>query len=311
MLQDGLSGYYAFRIGSQPNGGFDVQREECKVIAPDALSESFFKVENGELTATSMIVAPPVLSDRLYLVAASGLPAFRPLYDALSHMGFYNLNPDVIREPQAPDPGQVLKRDGSNLASVLGLLQREHGLERIVNLLSCVVPGVRSVEVKHVGKKETLEFRQLVGSNKSPWRFMAENMSDGTLRALGVLTALFQSFSGCGRRVPLVGIEEPETGVHPGAAGVLRDALNAASEATQTLVTSHSPDLLDDKGILDEHLLTVFNRNGETVIGPSVASGRNAIRDRLNTAGERLRMSELEADEAGLADINPTQLELF
>jgi hypothetical protein len=31
-----------------------------------------------------------------------------------------------------------------------------------------------------------LELRQIVGENGPPWRFLAENMSDGTLRALGV-----------------------------------------------------------------------------------------------------------------------------
>ena len=138
---------------------------------------------------------------------------------------------------------------------------------KIMELLSKVVPGIQHIEIKHIGKKETLEFRQLVGTNKDPWRFMAENMSDGTLRALGILTALFQSAKTGGKRVPLVGIEEPETAVHPGAAGVLRDGLKAASVTTQTVVTSHSPDLLDDKGITDENILAVVNRNGETRIG--------------------------------------------
>jgi predicted ATPase len=67
-------------------------------------------------------------------------------------------------------------------------------------------------------------------------------MSDGTLRALGVLTAVFQR-----ARVPLVlvGIEEPEIALHPGAAAVLRECLVVASRHRQVVVTSHSPELLD------------------------------------------------------------------
>jgi hypothetical protein len=42
----------------------------------------------------------------LYLVNASGVREFRPLYDALSAMGFYNLNPEAIRDLQPPDPGE-------------------------------------------------------------------------------------------------------------------------------------------------------------------------------------------------------------
>jgi len=228
-------------------------------------------------------------------------------------MGFYNLNPDEIRELQPPDAGEVLKRDGSNLASVLSAMAKENkeAYDRIVAFLSKVVPGIQDVAVKHVGKKETLEFRQVVGTTQAPWRFMAENMSDGTLRALGVLTALFQSSNALRKKVPFVGIEEPEVAVHPGAAGVLRDGLRTASKITQVAVTSHSPDLLDDKDIGDESILAVVNRNGETKIAPPDEAGRSAIRDRLYTVGELLRLNQLEPDEEATEKIPPSQLDLF
>jgi len=311
VLPDGSEGVYMFRVGAQKNGGFDVQREECHVFPENGLNGSYYKVANGVLEDKNFNVAPPVSSDRLYLVAAAGLPVFRPLYDSLSRMGFYNLNPDVIREPQSSDPGDVLKRDGSNLAGVLNRLQKENGAGRIVERLSKVVTGIQAVDVKHIGKKETLEFRQLIGTNQDPWRFMAENMSDGTLRALGVLTALFQASTDTSKRVPLVGIEEPETALHPGAAGVLRDGLLAASDVTQTIVTSHSPDLLDGKDVSDDHILAVVNQNGETVIGPLDQAGKTAIRERLYTAGELLRLNQLEMDCASMGRLSPTQMDLF
>jgi predicted ATPase len=313
QLSEGTQGVYAFRVGAQKRGGFEIQQEECRIFPGNFLESHFYKVENGTLKQTSFEVGPPVSNDRLYLVAASGLTEFRPLYDALSHMGFYNLNPDDIREPQPPDPGEVLKRDGSNLASVLGVMKRENpeAYNQVVLFLSKVVPGIKGIEVKPVGRKETLEFRQLVGTNKDSWRFMAENMSDGTLRALGVLTALFQSSRESAKGVLFVGIEEPEVAVHPGAAGVLRDGLLAASKTTQIAVTSHSPDLLDDKDIPDKSILAVVNRNGETKIAPLDEAGRSAIRDRLYTAGELLRLNQIELDEEVMANISPHQLELF
>ena len=111
-------------------------------------------------------------SDRLYLVSLSGVPAFRPLYDALSGMGFYNLNPGVIRELQPPDPGELLKRDGSNIASVLAnLTVRSPDLKgRIEEYLEKVVPGIEGVDSRSLGPKETLEFRQQVRGAKHPWR---------------------------------------------------------------------------------------------------------------------------------------------
>ena len=185
---------------------------------------------------------------------------------------------------------------GANLAAVLDHLP-DKDKRRVVEFLSKVVPGISDVNAVHVGKKETLEFRQTVGSGGAPWRFMAENMSDGTLRALGILTALFQSGVPSHKRASVVGIEEPESALHPGAAGVLRDALREAARHTQVLVTSHSPDLLDNKSISDEDIIAVERRNGETLIAPVDAAGRSAIQAKLYTAGELLRMNQLNPDD--------------
>jgi predicted ATPase len=163
-----------------------------------------------------------------------------------------------------------------------------------------------------MGKKEKIEFLQKMVVNGSPGRFSAENMSDGTLSAVGILRAVFQSFPAENSPgMPLVGIEEPELALHPGAAGVLRDALGIASRHAQILVTSHSPDLLDDKSISDRNILAVINRNGETIIGPITDKDRDAIRDRLFTAGELLRLGELTPDVEKIHQTPAQELELF
>ncbi len=66
---------------------------------------------------------PAAPKDRLYLVSVSGLSELRAAYDALSRMGFYNLNPDPIRDLQASHVGDLFERDGSNLTSVLAPLE--------------------------------------------------------------------------------------------------------------------------------------------------------------------------------------------
>jgi len=310
QLDKGITGFYAFVVEAKTEGGFEVQKEECRWRDERAFDKAWYRVESGQVKEASGQVMPPASSDRLYLVSAAGLPDFRPVFDALSHMGFYNLNPDAIRELQAPDPGQFLRRDGDNLASVLGFMEK--GVrDRVLEFLSHVVPGVTNVSVKHIGKKETLEFQQEIIPNGTTWRFMAESMSDGTLRALGVLTALFQATLRNGSHVPLVGIEEPEMAVHPGAAGVLRDALKVASASTQVVVTSHSPDLLDDKEVVADWILGVVSENGETKIGPIDEADRSVIRDRLFTAGELLRQGQLLPDRKHLNQDSPGQLELF
>ena len=230
-LPNGSAGHYSFKIGAVQSGGFEVQDEQCVVhSAGFPNTREFFRVRSGDVE--SSVSAPPAAaSDRLYLVNASGLPPFRPVYDALSRMGFYNLNPDRIRDLQPPDLGELLVRDGSNIASVLSVLGREKEplKRRIEDYLSKVVPGIRGVDATSIGPKETLEFRQDVKGAKDPWKFYAANMSDGTLRALGVLVCLFQGRNGHAHRTLLVGIEEPETALHPAAAGILLEGLREAS----------------------------------------------------------------------------------
>ena len=311
VLPEGLTGHYALRIGTRSPGGYEVQTEECRIQnKPCLTSEEYFRVESGTVTDTSVKVAPAAASDRLYLVNASGLPEFRPVYEAFFRMGFYNLNPDKIRDLQAPDPGDVLLRDGSNLTSVFTKLSPIVKKD-IEEYLSTVVPGIHTVDVKGFGPKETLEFRQDVAGDTHRWRFLANNMSDGTLRVLGILVALFQGDDDAQKRVTLVGIEEPEIALHPGAVAVLLDSLRDAANRTQVIITTHSPELLDDKHLDVNSILAVKAHDGDTVIAPVDEASRSVVQDRLFTAGELLRSNQLQPDPAALPAAKEKQLSLF
>jgi predicted ATPase len=293
-LRNGENGSYAFEVGAAKKGGYEVQREGCDLSGNGR--ERCFHLERGEIQYCSEPTFPAVSAGRLALVSASGLPAFRPAFDALTAMGFYNLNPKLIRELQKPQDGRLLRPAGENLASVIGQLERSdpETLTRIEEYLRAVVPTVHGVERQAVGPMESLSFRQEVAGAKHPWRFLAMNMSDGTLRALGILTALFQ---GAGAEVPtLVGIEEPESALHPAAAAVLRAALVSASARTQVIVTSHSPDLLDDPALPAEAIRAVVHEGGQTEIHPVDAASREVMRKGLFTAGELLRLNQLAPD---------------
>src|SRR5579862_9075980 len=312
-LPSGEVGHYAFRLGARPQGGFEVQNEECKIHSAGALGPShYFRIKSGNVEESSQ-AGPTASIDRLYLVSASGLPAFRPIYEALSRMGFYSLNPERIRDLQSPDAGQLLARDGSNITSVLAQLKKLNPSrkQRIEEYLSKVVPGVHGVDVKVVGPKETLEFRQQVAGSKDPWRFLAANMSDGTVRALGILVALFQTGNGTGAHVPLVGIEEPEIALHPAAAGLLLDGLREASRSTQVIVTSHSPELLDDAEIDADSLLSVYAESGSTHIAALDQAGRAAVMKRLYTPGELLRLNQMRPDPESSPEKVDKQLRLL
>jgi predicted ATPase len=311
-LPTGGFGHYSFRVGAKPSGGFEVQNEECIVsFGNDGLKEAKFHVKGGVIITSSADVSPPAVSDRLFLVAAAGLPEFRPVYDALSQMSFYNLNPREISAMQKPDAGELLAREGWNSASVFAKLP-DGTKDEIAAYLGRIVSGVSGVDAKVLGSQETLEFRQGVKGQKHPWRFLASSMSDGTLRAFGILLALFQGRGRNGHAPPVVGLEEPEAALHPAAAGVLLGALREASTISQVIVTSHSPDLLDDSNIMDESILAVESRDGVTVIGPIDEAGRSVLKEKLFTPGELLRQNQLTPNPESFEEIQDEhQLRLF
>ncbi|HIJ52327.1 MAG TPA: AAA family ATPase [Planctomycetes bacterium] len=66
------------------------------------------------------------------------------------------------------------------------------------------------------------------------------DLSDGMLRFLCLGTALLNPIPPA-----LIAIDEPEVGLHPRLLPIVADMIKTASEKTQVLVTTHSPDLLN------------------------------------------------------------------
>jgi hypothetical protein len=91
----------------------------------------------------------------------------------------------------------------------------------------------------------------------------------------------------------------------------LREALARASRQTQIIVTSHSPDLLDDRGIDPDQFLAVVSEGGETKIARLDQASRSMMREHLFSAGELLRMSQLAPDREALQTQAAHQADLF
>lgn len=291
----GFTGFYSFEVGAVKGGGYRLAKETCRVDT--ASGRTWFEVVGGTLKNASDNVAavmPPANDQRLYLVVAAGRPEFLPIYEGLAGITVFSPVPDVIRQPQSPDLGDFLSRDGANLASVVHRLERtregQAAKARIEDYLRVIVPGMKGVSRDSLGPWETLEFTQEVSGSAAPWRFPAQSVSDGTLRALAVLTALFAS---TGQVLGPIGIEEPESALHPAAAAVLMDALRDASERRQVIVTSHSADLLDRDDFSVDEILAVRSEGGETIVGRLDVGGETALRESLYTPGELLRRDQL------------------
>jgi AAA domain, putative AbiEii toxin, Type IV TA system len=278
-------------VAARPQGDFAVKREQCRVVS-GGITTASYDLREGEFVDAPSGLRPRIQPDRLALTVLSAADEFRAVFDFVAGMRFYSLVPDHIRELQDPDTGLVLKHDGSNAASVLREIRARNteDYERICRLLEKVVPGTVGVDPDHVGSKETLRFRQNVGT-KDPWTFPALNMSDGTLRVLGLLLAVFQRPS-----PPLIVIEEPESTVHPGAVDVLMDVFTEGTHRSQLLVTTHSPDILDSEKITDNDIRVVTTAAGRTSVSRVSPDGREAVRRGLYSPGELLRANSLKPD---------------
>lgn len=87
------------------------------------------------------------------------------------------------------------------------------------------------------------------------------------------------------------------------------DALREAASHTQVLVTSHSPDLLDQVSPDSEGLLAVVSEEGTTKVAPIDPASLEAVRKHLYTPGELLRLDQLEPDRNDLR--RQEQLNIF
>ena len=99
--------------------------------------------------------------------------------------------------------------------------------------------------------------------------------------------------------------------MHPAASAALREVLVQAARHTQVLVTSHSPDLLDDPDIDADSILAVVSEGGETRIAPLDEASRQMLRDHLFSAGELLRMNQLAPDRSAIEQQRMEQADLF
>ena len=112
-------------------------------------------------------------------------------------------------------------------------------------------------------------------------------MSDGTLRAIGLLAAVFQG------PVPSLIASEERRRRSPGALESVLDLLRHASKQMQVVITTHGPELLDAKWIDDHHLRMVEWTEGATPVAPVTDAARQTLHDHLMGAGDLLRSTQV------------------
>ena len=228
---------------------------------------------------------------------------FREVYDFFNSIKYLHVLPPLIRQPE-----RLAQRDltgdtfgGDFLEQIARSPSRvqQSRLRRIGEALRIAVPQLRELRLE----KDEVGIPHLEGRYEH-WRPNAgwqreDQFSDGTLRLMALLWAIMD---GAG---PLL-MEEPELNLHPAVVKYLPQMIHRATRKSkrQTMVSTHSPELLSDIGIAaDETLLLYPDKNGTRV---GLANDDRTIRTLL-ASGQPMAMAALPrtAPEA------PEQLALF
>ena len=294
---------YGFVLQPRGDDGFRVQSEVCRITNEDGSVRGFNREEARFVCDPQVDLREPVVErgkrvfksalehDALALPLVAGYYPFKEVYSLLKGLHVYKIDPLVLRDPRIPDEGRRLLANGANAASVLKQLGRQfpEELPNVRDLLAAIVPGMIDVKPKAYGNRLSLEFTQQWKSNVA--MFDAANVSDGTLRAVALIVAVFQMPT-----PPVVVIEEPELTMHPGALGAILDLLGHASRRMQVVVTTHSPDILDARWIEERHLRLLEWEDGKTRVSRLSEASRELLGEGVMCAGELLRSNALRAE---------------
>lgn len=291
-----LSVTYSFTIGRDPAGRRPllVLGEQCFVRntqPQSSFKEISFVMTHGFFNQAGDGGIEP---DRLYLPLAATQGVFSEVYRSLRRMLFYHLDAGLMRQVQSRSAGTTLDDAGRRLGSVLGALAQRYPAfkARIDDYMGAIVPGAVGIDQRLLDTYSTVELFMRTRHVDRGLVFGPDAMSEGTLRAAGLLAALFQPAVLEGEAT-LLGIEEPETSLHPAAAGVLFDALNEASEHVQLVVTTQSADLLDRDDFDPASVRVVTMTDGLTTIGEIDDVSRRLVGDQRATIGELMRGNQL------------------
>jgi predicted ATPase len=207
---------------------------------------------------------------------------FRDISKFFDSVQYLHLIPQLIRYPGAfPGPGIPGDPYGQNfLVRVAKTNARTRGsrLKKIEGALRVVVPQLRHLTdikdesgIPHL--EATYEHWRPKGAKQREDQF-----SDGTLRLIGLLWALLDGDS-------LLLLEEPELSLNSGIVSKLPALMHRLQQQTrsrqrrQVMLSTHSADLLSDKGIGGEEVLILSPGAEGTAV--NVASSIREIRGLL------------------------------
>jgi len=172
---------------------------------------------------------------------------------------FHDTSPTArVRQYGYVGDNRWLMPDAGNLAALLLRFREENGgsvYKRIVSTIRLIAPFFVDFDLEPAGpnKQDVILNWRDEGSDQI---FGPHQLSDGTLRAMCLVTLLMQAEDDLPE---LIIVDEPELGLHPYALNVVASLFKKASHHTQVLISTQSRSFLDS---FDPENVVVVNREG-------------------------------------------------
>ena len=169
-------------------------------------------------------------------IAPNAIEDARRVRTALRAIVFLDIHPSRMRDYR-PEHAHVLGTSGENISPKLKALSTERVDDIVGWLGELVAPTLTGLSFDATQLKEVMFFLVEGGDTQ----ISARSVSDGTLRFLGLVTALLTADENS-----LIVLEEPDVGLHPARIHLLARLLEQTTRErnVQVLATTHSPTLL-------------------------------------------------------------------
>lgn len=148
----------------------------------------------------------------------------------------------ALRQASMSGAAQYLQSAGNNLASFLLFLRENYmdSYRRIVSSVQMIMPSFGDFYLESDNGFVSLNWRD---NSANDYVFTSAQFSDGTIRFIALATLLLQPE----KTMPsVIIIDEPELGLHPFAISQLAELIRDASLHTQVIISTQSPQLIDE-----------------------------------------------------------------
>lgn len=153
-------------------------------------------------------------------------------------------NSKLRTQPAEIQPLATLSPSGENLGTVLHeMLTRANYIpaaDELRDFLRIAYPSFENIFAETTFGTPAQVLVSIQERNMKVRQLQVGEFSDGMLRFLCLGAALLNPAP-----PPFIAIDEPEVGLHPKLLPIVADMIKLASEKTQVLITTHSPDLLN------------------------------------------------------------------